>query len=185
MRGDYTRAIDPLPPTCRMKNDDAKCVSIMRTETCSFSLRIVSAFSACNIVAFEKERKTSLIWLNKGPDNSMVIPHLESSGILNHARSGGYTSVLIFHNHPNPDPMIYNLLEPSAQDLNSAVALEAVLSPASVNLLEFICERGRLLEYHRGIAPSFFPIQYLGQTVLAENGCGRLKNLQLHLERLF
>lgn len=168
-----------------MKNDDAKCVSIMRTETCSFSLRIVSAFSACNIVAFEKERKTSLIWLNKGPDNSMVIPHLESSGILNHARSGGYTSVLIFHNHPNPDPMIYNLLEPSAQDLNSAVALEAVLSPASVNLLEFICERGRLLEYHRGIAPSFFPIQYFGQTVLAENGCGRLKNLQLHLERLF
>jgi hypothetical protein len=137
------------------------------------------------IIGFEKEQKIDFVWLNKGPDNTQVASHLSFAGMVNHARSGNHTTVIVLHNHPNPDPANFYMLLPSEQDKRSAKALEDVLLSASVNLLEFVCERGRFRQFHRAIAPSFIPAQTIKTTIMAENNVSRGRNLQLHLERLF
>ena len=137
------------------------------------------------IVGFEREQIVDCLWLNKGPNNSEVAPRLGFTGIVDHARSGKHTSVIVVHNHPNPNPARFSMLLASAQDNLSAKALECVLLPSSLNLLEFVCERGRFHEYHRAGAPSFIPIQDIASALILENNVGLARNLQLHLERLF
>jgi hypothetical protein len=137
------------------------------------------------IIGFEKEQKIDFVWLNKGPNNTQVASHLTFAGMVNHARSGNHTTVIVLNNHPNPDPGNFYLLLASEQDKRSAKALEDVLLSASVNLLEFVCERGRFHQFHRAIAPSFIPVQTISTAILAENDVSRGRNLQLHLERLF
>jgi hypothetical protein len=70
-------------------------------------------------------------------------------------------------------------------DLRSAKALENVLSSTSVNLLEFVCERGHFHEYHRSVAPSSIPVQPIMTTITGENNVSWRHNLKLHFERLF
>jgi DNA repair protein RadC len=135
------------------------------------------------IIGFEKNREIDYIWLNKGQDNSQVRVRMSYAQMVNHARSGGHTTVIVLHNHPNPDPTTQSLLCPSKPDALSAQGLESALLPASINLLEFVCERGRFAEYHRAIAPSFMPIDDFIADVAAENGKTRGGNLLLHLER--
>jgi hypothetical protein len=137
------------------------------------------------IIGFEKEQKIDYVWLNKGPNNAQVASHLSFAGMVNHARSGNHTTVIVLHNHPNPDPQKFYMLLASEQDKRSAKALENVLLSGSVNLLEFVCERGRFHQYHRAIAPSFIPVQSITTTIITKNNVSRGRNLQLHLERLF
>jgi hypothetical protein len=137
------------------------------------------------IIGFEKEQKIDFIWLNKGPDNTEVTSHLSFAGVVNHARSGNHTTVIVLHNHPNPNPGVYSLLGASEQDLRSAKAFEGVLLAASVNLVEFVCERGQFRRYHIAIAPSFIPVPPIFAAIRAENNKSRFRNFELHLERIF
>lgn len=137
------------------------------------------------IVGFEKDQKVPFVWLNKDPNNSQVASHLSFAGMINHARSGNYSTVIVLHNHPNPDPSTFYMLLASEQDKCSAKALEDVLLQASINLLEFVCERGSFHQFHRAIAPSFIPIETIKAVILGENNVSRSQNLGLHLERIF
>lgn len=79
------------------------------------------------IVAFEKQNKIHSIWLNKGIDRSSVSLYLSIENIANIAMRENYTSILIFHNHPNTNPNYYDCRRPSNKDFESANEFAHVL----------------------------------------------------------
>jgi hypothetical protein len=68
------------------------------------------------IVAFERNKRVDKLWLNKGLDGSQVHFGLSLPRIRELAVDGEYSSVLVFHNHPNPDPSHYSTAGASAKD---------------------------------------------------------------------
>lgn len=137
------------------------------------------------IIAFEKDKKVDLIWLNKGFDRSWVFPYLSVEDIIKNAKQENRTSVLIFHNHPNINPNYYDYRRPSDQDIKSANEFAQVLNQNGINLLEFVCERGRHYEYFLSPADTFLPLTEFVETIDKLNGQSKFKNLALHFERIF
>jgi hypothetical protein len=137
------------------------------------------------IIAFEKDRHVDLIWANKGPDGSTVSPALSVPRMADVAKQQGYSSVLTFHNHPNPSPSHYDCTSASQQDLRSATLRAEVLNSQGVNLLAFVCERGKHYSYFRSAADRFVPLSDFVAQINEVNGSSRLRNLSLHLERIF
>ena len=137
------------------------------------------------LVAFEKDKQVGLVWENKGPDNTQVPLYLPSDQVQMTARREASTSVLVFHNHPNPDPYHFDALRPSDQDHKSATQMASFLNPCGVNVLEFVCERGRFIEYFRSPADGFLPLSGFALAVSHVNGRRKLTNLRLHVERIF
>jgi DNA repair protein RadC len=137
------------------------------------------------IIAFEKDKHVTLIWANKGPDGSTVSSLLSTPRIAEVARQRGYSSVLTFHNHPNPSPSHYDCTSASQQDLRSASLRAQVLNTRGLNLLALVCERGRHYRYFRSPADSFLPLSDFVRDIDKVNGSSRLRNLSLHLERIF
>lgn len=137
------------------------------------------------VVAFEKNRTIDLIWLNKGEDNRSVslIPSLGKLSYQAHKEN--YTSVLKFHNHPNSNPGLYDCTKPSEQDLRSARIFATAYNDYGVNLVEFVCERGRHYEYFLSPAHKFLPLNDFIIAVRSRNGLRSLQNLSLHMERIF
>lgn len=72
------------------------------------------------LISFEKNKKVSLCWVNKGLDRSGVNPYLSVNDIINISKKDGYNSVMIFHNHPNSNPNQFDCSKPSQQDIKSA-----------------------------------------------------------------
>jgi len=136
------------------------------------------------IIAFEVQRTINSIWLNKGFDRSEVSPHLSARDMVNIAKRENYTSILIFHNHPNSNPRNYDCRNPSSTDLESANEFTRVFNAHGVNLVEFICERGIHHEYLLSPANSFLPLSDFAMAVDDINGLSKLKNLSLHIERI-
>jgi hypothetical protein len=137
------------------------------------------------IISFEKDKKIPLIWLNKGFDRSRVSPYLSVSDLIYIANRDGYTSVMISHNHPNRNPNHYDCSRPSSQDLFSANEFAAELNKHGINLLEFICERGRHYRYYAKYSDDFLATSKLAEKIKNENGQTMIKNLSLHIERMF
>lgn len=137
------------------------------------------------IAAFEKGRYIDLIWINKGLDNKSVAISFPWQDIANFASDHNYISILLFHNHPNKDPRRYNCTSPSNADIVSAKEFSYILDWKSINLIEFICERGKHYEYYRAIVDSFKPIKDYIKALDAQNGTSKANNLSLHMERLF
>jgi len=137
------------------------------------------------IIAFEKQKRIVSIWLNKGFDRSGVSPYLSAANIANIARREDYTSVLIFHNHPNTNPYYFDCTSPSSNDLESANEFAHLLNTHGINLVEFVCERGTHYEYFFSPANSFLPLSQFVMAIENINGLSTLGNLSLHLERLF
>ncbi|MBU4445787.1 hypothetical protein KJ656_12000 [bacterium] len=137
------------------------------------------------IIAFEKDKKVDLIWLNKGFDRSGVSPYLSVEDIVKKAMQENQLSVLIFHNHPNINPNYCDCSGPSDQDTKSANEFTQVLNQNGINLLEFICERGRHYEYFFSPADTFLPLRDFVEAIEEVNGQSKFKNLSLHFERIF
>lgn len=137
------------------------------------------------IIAFEKEKRVELIWLNKGKDNKSVSWFLSASEIVETAKQHSFSSVLVFHNHPNPSPRHYSCTQPSELDIETANQQGVTLNANDINLLEFVCEKGRHYEYFRSPSAEFFPISQFIKEIRNVNGVSRLKNLSLHLENTF
>jgi len=137
------------------------------------------------IIAFEKQKKIDLIWLNKGFDRSEVSLYLSVGNIANIAKQENYTSILIFHNHPNTNPNYYDCRRPSSKDLESANEFACVFNTHGINLVEFVCERGIHYEYFLSPAISFIPLTEFVMAINKINGLSKLKNLSLHIERIF
>jgi hypothetical protein len=137
------------------------------------------------MIGFEKDRRVNLIWANKGPTGSTVSSSLSAPHTAELARQRGCSSVLFFHNHPNPSPSYYDCTRPSQQDLRSASLRGEVLNPHGVSMLAFVCERGRHYRYFLSAADSLLPLSDFVGDINKVNGSSRLWNLSLHLERTF
>ncbi len=137
------------------------------------------------IIAFEKDKKVDLIWLNKGFDRSGVSPYLSVEDITKNVKQENQISVLIFHNHPNINPNYYDCRKPSGQDIKSANEFAQVLNQNGINLLEFVCERGKHYEYFLSPAGTFLPLAEFVEAIDNLNGQSKFKNLSLHFERIF
>jgi hypothetical protein len=137
------------------------------------------------VVGMEKTREVSLVWANKGKDRTRVCLGLPFERLARIAVSGGYASMLVFHNHPNPNPGIYSCSQPSPVDLNSSTLRAKILNEHGINLVEFVCERGVAHKYCFSPANSFLPIELFTSVLRDENGVSKMKNLSLHIERMF
>ncbi len=135
------------------------------------------------IVAFEKNRKVDLLWLNKGIDRNTVSSSLSADKISQIGKDNNYSSILIFHNHPNPNPNRYDGTKPSKEDIASARYYSQTLSGTGLNLIEFVCERGRHHHYFSSTVESFLPIKGFEKLIMQKNGLSRFQNLLLHIER--
>jgi uncharacterized protein (UPF0261 family) len=98
---------------------------------------------------------------------------------------GNYNSAIIFHNHPNSNPKLYSMRNPSEQDIRSAKYYADELNKCNKNLIEFICERGYHFEYYRAISDNFFSVINFIEIINKENGVSKFKNFKLHIERIF
>lgn len=136
------------------------------------------------LIAFEKSKIIEKIWTNKG-FKYMIFPSLDIEGILRNAKRGNYETIMIFHNHPNSNPNYYSCKSPSDQDKVSANYYAEIFSKNNLNLLDFICERGKFYEYYRFICNNFFKVENLENQINVVNRISKAKNLKLHLERIF
>lgn len=136
------------------------------------------------IVAFERDNEILLTWLNKGMNRSIVSSRLSVEDMARVTGEKEATSVLTFHNHPNPDPNYLDCTKPSDLDIKTAKVRSSVLNDRGVNLVSFVCERGRHYEYSLSPADSFLPLAQFIEEIDAVNGRSRLKNLSLHVKRI-
>lgn len=137
------------------------------------------------IIGFERNKLIDLIWLNKGFDNASASLHISLTEIARTAKQKNHTSVLIFHNHPNSNPNYYSCTKPSDVDLISAKKTMQVLNSSDINLLEFVCERGKHYEFFLSVTDTFFPLLDYINSIFKENDQSKFGNLSLHFERLF
>jgi len=137
------------------------------------------------IIAFEKNKKVSICWLNKGFDRSGVSPYLSVNDMIDIANKDEYASVMIFHNHPNSNPNHFDCSKPSQQDIKSANEFASKLNNSCINLLEFVCERGKHHQYFAKYSDSFLPISEFLEVVRNQNGLSKFGNLSLHFSRIF
>jgi len=70
------------------------------------------------MISFEKDRKIPLIWLNKGFDRSHVSSYLSVNKLVGIAHRDGYTTVMIFHNHPTVIQIVMIAANRAAKILN-------------------------------------------------------------------
>ena len=137
------------------------------------------------IVAFEKDKKIELMWLNKGFNNSGGALYLSTDSIVETSAAKGYQSILRFHNHPNPDPKRFTCTMPSVLDIKTAAEFSGNLNSKGVNFVDFVCERGRHYEYCLSPAESFNPLGNYLSELNEVNGMSIGDNLGLHYERIF
>ena len=131
------------------------------------------------IFGFAKGTTVELLYFNKGADNASVAPAISHLQVLELGRRVQANTVFCLHNHPN------GVLLPSPQDHSSADLLADVLNAAGVSLVEFVCGRGRFVQYHRSVSDQAFPIGGFKSDILRVNGKSSMENLRLHLDRLF
>ena len=136
------------------------------------------------IIAFEKHKSINLFWVNKGFDRARVSPYLSAEDMAKIAKQDNFKSILIFHNHPNANPSYYDCTRPSNQDIESAEIFAGVLNRSGMNLIEFICERGRHYQYFSSPSDSFLPIPDFISEINRVNNVSKSKNLSLHYERI-
>lgn len=136
------------------------------------------------VVAFEKDQEVDLIWVNKGHDNKSVGLILDFNEIANMAKTSKYTSVIIFHNHPNANPSIYNCAKPSEVDLETADVWWNICKENGMNLIEYICERGISYRYFLKTTNEFYNIDLILKEIEKLNDKSSKENLELHRERM-
>jgi hypothetical protein len=137
------------------------------------------------MIGFEKERMIDLVWINKGQNNQSVTMSLSPDELIHYIDRNNYSSILIFHNHPNSNPSRCTCHEPSPQDVSSAKHYAEIINLHGANLLEFVCERGRAYQYYESFAEVFFPVASYQDEVESQNGSSVIDNLRLHFEEMF
>lgn len=132
-------------------------------------------------IADNNTNRVKYIWINRGDDNKSVALNTSLEHITDIAKNNNCHLVLFFHNHPNSNPNKYNHLVPSKQDYISAKSFSGILNEKGIALLEYVCERGRFLEYYRSF-PRQFMLKEMMTTIQKNNGRSTLKNYLLHRE---
>lgn len=94
-------------------------------------------------------------------------------------------NVFFLHNHPNPNPNYYSYTRPSRQDDETANRWANCLNRNGINLVEFICERGRNYMYYLKVSDFYRPLYEYEEKVRSENGVSKGGNLRLHIQKNF
>lgn len=134
------------------------------------------------VVAFVRAMRVSSIWWNKGPNRVAVSLELPTDRLPHLARRCRADTIVILHNHPNPDPSRYRMTVPSNQDLLFAGYMDTTAAVHGLNHLEFICERGTPHLYYASFSDRTAPLAPAKQAVEWKNGKSRLANFQLRRE---
>jgi hypothetical protein len=133
-------------------------------------------------VAFVARKRVIRVWWNKGPDGRQVWSLLSVADVAHQVRRLGVDTVVMLHNHPNPNPSRYRANVPSGADLRSAGYYHRACSEIGVSLLEFICERGTPHLYYAGFSSSVVPLEPIVREVATANGLGVFGNYKLRRE---
>ena len=134
------------------------------------------------LVAFLAGRVCPLVWYNKGLDRTQVSLYLSPDSMRGFAKGIGAETVLVFHNHPNPDPHRYNCTRPSGQDIQSAGHLGSHLTQAGMSLVEYVCERGTPYRYYVAVGDRLLPVAPFAEAVRRANRKSWWTHVGLHLE---
>jgi hypothetical protein len=134
------------------------------------------------VVAVEKDQLVEYMWVNKGPNKSSVALFIPFEELIRRANSISANTLLVFHNHPNPNPNRYDCTNPSQIDLDTAKKWEEQLGNNNLNLIEFVCERGLSYRYHSYISDKFMPVIDFRKKLEIENGISKRRNYHLHKE---
>lgn len=137
------------------------------------------------VIAFEKGKQIGHLWVNKGHNNSSASIYLPLNEALATAVQNGYSSILMFHNHPNSNPNRYNCTQASETDLVTASLWASTLNPGGINLAKYVCERGRHYRYWMSPSESFLPFADFVEDISRANHLSKFGNLRLHMERIF
>lgn len=134
------------------------------------------------LVALSNDEIIKYIWANKGYDSTSVGLNCNWNDIIEIAKEHNLHSVLVFHNHPNSNPGRVSTLIASKQDLKSADFDSKMLNPLGINLIEFVCSRGRFLKYYQSISDSYIPEAAKIENIRSINGMSEQQNYKLHRE---
>lgn len=137
------------------------------------------------LVGFERARSVVLLWMNKGLDNQSVEFQVSIEQMAQIALANNCSSVLILHNHPNPNPSKYSASRPSEIDLSGSQERALYLGAVGLNLFEFVCERGWPHGFRTAIADSFRAVALYRPCIEYLNDQSRPSNLRLHWARIF
>ncbi len=137
------------------------------------------------MIAFEKERIVSYVWMNKGLDSKSVGLGIQIERVQAICRQSGYKSVLLFHNHINSRPSSYTTGVPSQLDQETTNNWAQILNGSDISLLAYICERGVPYRFLLRVPDSFFPISNFIDEISELNGVSWFDNFPLHMERIF
>ncbi|NLL16389.1 MAG: hypothetical protein GX264_04255, partial [Clostridiales bacterium] len=109
------------------------------------------------LLALVQEDRVKSFYANKGLDNSSVSFNCDIEDIIRICKENNYQTIMRFHNHPNSDPQHYTALLASRQDKRSARYCSEKVLDYGINWLDFVCERGRFIEFYRAFSESFSP----------------------------
>ena len=134
------------------------------------------------VIGLVKDERIICFWANKGHDNRSVYFTCEIDELLSLCRQFGCHSVIRLHNHPNSNPQYYNCLLASDQDRASAKSLAQEMNARGLNWFDFVCERGRFVEYFRSFSTGFMPLCAKPNTIRSKNNISATGNYKLHRE---
>ncbi len=137
------------------------------------------------VVGIEGQRQVRYMWVNKGPDGTQVGLKILFTTLLALSKKNKMNSILVFHNHPNPNPQKMDLRCPSKQDRINTIVWAFECNQNGFNMLDFVCERGRFRCYNLSPAAEFMPLNDFISAVMNDNNRSRYGNLILHLERIW
>ncbi len=136
------------------------------------------------ILAFEKNRKVDLIWVNKGFDNKSAGLFVDFDDVLKMAFDKKYNTIIMFHNNPNNNPNIYDCTKPSKTDLNTAEKFWGLSSKKDLNLVKYVCERGISYRYFLNTVDRFYNLEEIVQSIRSKNNVSKTMNYVLYKERM-
>lgn len=104
-----------------------------------------------------KDNRVKCFYANKGDDNRSVSFNIDIYELINLCKRNGYQTIMRFHNHPNSDPQHFTHFLASQQDINSARYLSNITISNGINWLDYVCERGHVLEFARSFSNYYYP----------------------------
>ena len=134
------------------------------------------------MLAFVKNTEVKCFYANKGFDNTSVSFNCDIYEVIEMCKKQGYQTIMRFHNHPNSNPTQYTHFLASEQDIKSAHYLSSIVLENGLNWLDFVCERGNFLEFHKTFSANFFPENSQRDRIEDENGISKFGNYKLHRE---
>ncbi len=134
------------------------------------------------ILAMVQDKRVTFFWANKGANNSSVSFNCELSDLIDFCHENGCQTIMRFHNHPNSNPNNQTCFLASEQDKISARSLSLIAIENGLNWLDFVCERGRFLQYFQAFSNVFFPETSNIEQIKNENGISEMSDYKLHRE---